>query len=72
MGQTTDASEGTETMTMPPGFVPFWISDGPDAAEQAKEFCRSRGLGSNYVKIVREDGAVKVVVKKECKLSVQK
>lgn len=59
-------------MTMPPGFVPFWISDGPDAAEQAKEFCRTRGLGSSDVKIVREDGAVKVVVKRECKLRVAK
>ena len=53
---------------MPPGFVPYWTPDTPDAPDKAKEFCRTRGLTPNDVKIVRKDGKVKVVVKRACKL----
>jgi hypothetical protein len=50
------------------GDVPFKTPDGPDAPAEAREFCRSRGLTSDQVKIVRRNGVVEVVVKIKCKL----
>lgn len=47
------------------GDEPFSIPDAQDAADRAKAFCISRGLTSNDVKIVRADGKVKVVVKRD-------
>lgn len=55
---------------MQPGTIPFWTSDGPDAADQAKEFCRTRGLTSETAKIVKKGDAVMVEIKKACKLKV--
>ena len=53
---------------MQPGTVPFWVSDSEDAIDRAKDYCRTRGLTPADVKIVKRDGAVMVVVKRECKL----
>jgi hypothetical protein len=50
------------------GDVPFKTPDGPDAANEAREFCRSRGLTSEQVKIVRRGGVVEVVVKIQCRM----
>lgn len=55
---------------MKPGFEPFRTPDTPDAADQAKAFCVSRGLTPDMVKIVRSGGYVRVIVKKECKIKV--
>jgi len=55
---------------MPPNFIPYRTPDEPDAATLAKEFCRTRGLTPDDVKIVRRDGEVMVVVKRSCKCKV--
>ena len=47
------------------GFIPFRIPDGTDAAERAKDFCKTRGLTPNDVKIVRRNGEVMVEVKRD-------
>lgn len=57
-------------MTMQPGFEPYVTPDDDKAADRAKEFCKTRGLTPNDVKIVRRDGHVRIVVKKECKIRV--
>jgi hypothetical protein len=56
------------------GFVPFWTEDGPNAATEARDFCKPRGLTSDQVKIVRRNGRVEIEVKRECQivLSVEK
>ena len=38
---------------MKPGDVLYWIEDAPDAPDKARAFCRSRGVTSEEVKIVR-------------------
>ena len=53
---------------MKPGFVPFRTDDGPNAATEAREFCRTRGLTSDQVKIVRRNGRVEIEVKKSCQI----
>jgi hypothetical protein len=50
------------------GFVPFWTDDGPNAATEARDFCKTRGLTSDQVKIVRRNGRVEIEVKKECQI----
>lgn len=55
---------------MKPGFVPFWTDDTPTAPDEARAFCKSRGLTPDQVKIVRRDGAVMVEVKKTCQLKL--
>ena len=55
---------------MNPGFVPFRTDDGPNAADEARSFCKSRGLTSEQVKIVRRDGAVEVEVKIKCRIEL--
>jgi ribosomal protein L36 len=57
---------------MTPGFIPWRTPDAPDAADRAKEFCRTRKLTPATAKIVRRDGEVMVVITKGCKLHVQK
>lgn len=57
-------------MTMQPGFEPYVTPDDDKAADRAKEFCKTRGLTPNDVKIVRRDGHVRIVVKKECEIKV--
>jgi hypothetical protein len=56
------------------GFIPFRTDDGPNAATEAREFCKTRGLTSDQVKIVRRNGRVEIEVKRECQieLSVEK
>lgn len=51
---------------MKEGDQPFWcpVSE-PDAVDRAKEFCRSRKLTPDDVKIVKRDGHVRVVVKRD-------
>lgn len=45
------------------GFEPFLTPFSDDAASQAIEFCKTRGLTNNDVKIVKgKDGFVRVVV----------
>ena len=53
---------------MKPGFVPFRTDDGPTAADEAREFCQTRGLTSDQVKIVRRNGNVEIEVKITCQL----
>ena len=53
---------------MNPGFVPFWTDDGPDAPAQARDFCKTRGLTSDQVKIVRRNGRVEIEVKIQCQI----
>ena len=50
------------------GFVPFWTEDGPNAATEARDFCKARGLTSDQVKIVRRNGRVEIEVKRECQI----
>lgn len=50
---------------MKPGFIPFRTPDADDAAERAKEFCKTRGLSPADVKIVRRNGEVMVEVKRD-------
>lgn len=50
---------------MKPGDEPFATPDAPDAVDRAKEFCKSRKLTADDVKIVRRDGMVRVVVKRD-------
>jgi hypothetical protein len=50
------------------GFVPFWTDDGPNAPGDARDFCTTRGLTSDQVKIVRRNGRVEIVVKKQCQI----
>ena len=38
---------------MKPGDVIYWTDDAPDAPDKARAFCKSRGLTSDQVKIVR-------------------
>lgn len=59
-----------EVGVMKPDFIPWRTPDAGDAADRAKEFCRTRGLTPADVKIVRRDGEVMVVVKRECKIRV--
>ena len=53
---------------MKPGFIPFWTDDGPNAATEAREFCQTRGLTSDQVKIVRRNGRVEIEVKLPCQI----
>ena len=53
---------------MNPGFVPFFTDDGPDAADQARDFCKTRGLTSDQVKIVGRNGRVEIEVKIKCQI----
>ena len=53
---------------MKPGFVPFKTDDGPNAAGEARDFCQTRGLTSDQVKIVRRNGRVEIEVKKSCQI----
>ena len=68
MGAQTGADQGVKMM--PVGFIPWRTPDAPDAADRAKEFCRTRGLTANDVKLRRVDGEVIVEVIKECKCKV--
>ena len=53
---------------MKPGFVPFSTDDGPNAATEAREFCQTRGLTSDQVKILKRNGNVEIEVKITCQL----
>ena len=55
---------------MQPGTIPYFITDGDDAIDRAKEFCRTRGLTPEFARIVKRNGAVMVEIKKACKLKV--
>ena len=55
---------------MSPGFIPYRTDDGPNAADDAREFCKTRGLSSDQVKIVRRNGRVEVEVKIECLIKI--
>lgn len=53
----------------------YWTPDGGDAPENARAFCRSRGLGREHVRIVKREvpdmGRMVVVeVTKRCKLKI--
>ena len=50
---------------MKSGFIPFRTPDTPDAADQAKEYCKSRGLTAADVQICRRDRCVLVEVKRD-------
>ena len=52
------------------GFVPFSTDDGPNAPGEAREFCQTRGLTSDQVKIVRRNGRVEIEVKRECQINI--
>lgn len=52
-------------IVLKPGDEPFRTQDAPDAADMAKDFCRTRELTPKDVKIVRRDGYVRVVVIRE-------
>ena len=52
------------------GFVPFSTDDGPNAPTEAREFCQTRGLTSDQVKIVRRNGRVEIEVKRECQIVI--
>lgn len=55
-----------------PGTVIYWTDEAPDAPDKAREFCRSRGLTADDVRIVKrrhgDDMMVMVEVKRPCKL----
>jgi hypothetical protein len=38
---------------MTPGFIPFWIPDSDTAPDEARAFCKSRGLSSEEARIIR-------------------
>lgn len=59
---------------MTPGFIPFWTTDSDTAADDARAFCRSRGLSSDDARIVRREinGEVRICVeiKRKCVLKL--
>ena len=48
---------------MTPGTIVFWVSDGDDAIDLCKEYCRDHGLTPSEARIVKRDGAVMVILK---------
>lgn len=50
---------------MTPGTIAFWVSDGDDAIDLCKEYCRDHGLTTSEARIVKREGAVMVILK-EC------
>jgi len=40
---------------MNPGFIPFWTPETDTAADQARDFCKSRGLSSDDARIIRRE-----------------
>ena len=52
------------------GFEPYITPDDDGAVDRAKSFCKTRELTPEMVKIVRRDGHVRIVVKKECKCKI--
>ena len=61
---------------MKPGDVIYWTEDAPGAPDKARAFCKSRGLTSEDVRLVRRHSPslgrrmVMVEVKRPCKLKV--
>lgn len=59
------------------GDVIFWTDDAPDGPDIARAWCKSRGLTSDDVKLVKRDAPtlgrkmVMVEVKQPCKLKVE-
>ena len=40
---------------MSPGAIPFWTPETDTAADQARDFCKSRGLSSEDARIIRRE-----------------
>ena len=59
---------------IPVGTVLYWTEDAPDAPDKARAFCRSRGVTSEQVKIVRamhgDRQMIMVKVRTPCRLKV--
>jgi hypothetical protein len=51
---------------MQPGDIIFQAPDGAKTVERAREFCKVRRLGADDVRLVKKDGSVMVIVKREC------
>lgn len=57
---------------MKPGFIPFRTPDTDDAVDDAKAFCKSRGLTPADVKICKRNGEILIEVKRDgAKLKVR-
>lgn len=50
------------------GDVVFSVPETPDAAERARDFCRTRGLTGETARIVKRLERIEVEIKKPCKL----
>ena len=48
---------------MTPGTIAFWVSDGDDAIDLCKEYCRDHGLTPSEARIVKREDAVMVILK---------
>lgn len=55
---------------MKPGDIPFCAPDSPETEQQARDFCKTRGLNQDNARIVRRNGNVIVEIKAACKLKV--
>ena len=72
-GKATEAGERMKLI--PVGTVIYWTEDAPDAPDKARAFCRSRGVTSEQVKIVRamhgDRKMIMVKVRTPCRLKVE-
>jgi len=59
---------------MKPGDVIYWTDDAPEGPDQARAFCKSRGLTSEDVRLVKRTHGdrkmIMVEVRRPCKLKV--
>lgn len=62
---------------MQPGDVIFWTDDTPEGADEARAFCKSRGLTQEQARIVRREAPsqgkvmIMVEIKQKCRLKVR-
>ena len=59
---------------MKPSDVIYWTDDAPDAPDKAREFCKSRGLTAEDVRLIKrmhgDSKMVMVEVRRPCRLKV--
>lgn len=62
---------------MKPGDVIFWANDTPEGADDARAFCKSRGLSQDQARLVRREAPtlgrvmIMVEIKATCSLKVE-
>jgi hypothetical protein len=55
---------------MQPGEIIFKAHDAPDTVDRARDFCKARRLGADDVRLVKKEGYIMVIVKRECQCYV--